>query len=70
MQNVGPLLNLWEGGIAGEKIISTIKPEIKTGVRKYWQKHLFNKWMRKYFFNIMKPKKGQQPILCRKNMDL
>ena len=57
MQNFGPLLNLWEGGIAGEKIISTMKPEIKTGLRKHWQKHLFNKWMRKYFFNTMKPRK-------------
>ena len=33
MIQFGPLLNLWEGGIAGEKIISTMKPEIKSGLR-------------------------------------
>lgn len=52
MKNFGPLLNLWEGGIVGEKIISTMKPEIKSGLRKNWQRHLFVKWMRKYFFTL------------------
>jgi hypothetical protein len=57
MINFGPLLNLWEGGISGEKIISTMKPEIKSGLRQNWHKHLFLKWMRKYFFNFVRHNK-------------
>ena len=31
-----------------------MKPEIKTGLRSEWQKHLLKKWIRKYFFMQMK----------------
>jgi hypothetical protein len=56
MRSFGPLLNLWEGGIIGEKIVSTMKPEIVSGLRKNWQIHLYRKMFRKYFFEIMQQK--------------
>jgi hypothetical protein len=56
MNNFGPLLNLWEGGLLGEKIVQTMKPEIKSGFRKNWQIHLFHKWYRKMFFCDMTAK--------------
>jgi hypothetical protein len=54
MLNFGPLLNLWEGGYLGERYISTIKPEIVSGLRNNWQPSLYKKIMRKYFFEVMK----------------
>jgi hypothetical protein len=62
MKSFGPLLNLWEGGMMGEKIITTLKPEIISGLRKNWQINLFKKSMRKYFFDVMQLKGRKAPI--------
>lgn len=57
MQNYGPLLNLWEGSSMGEKIISTLKPEIVSGLRKNWQQNLYKKVMKKGFFHVVEIKR-------------
>jgi hypothetical protein len=59
IDNYGALLNLWEGGFLGEKIITTLKPEISSGLHKNWSSNLFRKVMRKRFFSMMEIKKQQ-----------
>ena len=39
MQEYGPLRNLWEGSLQGEGFIKQVKPKIKKGLRKNWQKN-------------------------------
>jgi hypothetical protein len=62
MADFGPLLNLWEGGYLGEKIITIIKPEIKSGLRKNWSKNVYHKIMRKYFLDIQAQKQDPKNI--------
>ena len=39
MSEYGPLRNLWEGSLQGEGFIKQVKPKIKKGLRKNWQKN-------------------------------
>jgi hypothetical protein len=63
MRSFGPLLNLWEGGYMGERIITTMKPEIVSGLRMNWTSSLYKKVMRKYFFDVLTVKKQHKELI-------
>jgi hypothetical protein len=54
--NYGPLHNMWEGSYIGEKIITLLKPEITSGLRKNWSVNVYKKYIRKLFFGVMEVK--------------
>lgn len=42
MERFGPLVDLWEGKIQVEGIVTYVKEEIKTGLQKEWSKRLLD----------------------------
>jgi hypothetical protein len=53
MRNFGPLLNNWEGGVSGEALIGSIKPVIKNGLSKNWQKTTMNRVWKKRVLQLL-----------------
>jgi len=61
IQRYGPLRNFWEGGICGEAIIASVKPEITMGLRKNWSCSLLKKVMRKKAFESIDSNSSKFP---------
>ena len=52
MNNYGPLLNLWEGGGQGEKILQQVKP-LWLGFRKNWQQSILTRMLNERALKLM-----------------
>ena len=52
MHEYGPLLNLWEGGGQGEKILQQVKP-LWLGLQKNWQQSILTRMLNERALKLM-----------------